>query len=455
MITKELIAKLHRAAPRYTSYPTAVEFRPLDFSTYEEKLQQLSHEKEPLSLYFHIPFCKTMCLYCACSVILNRKPENEERYVNYLMREIDLVTEKLGEKKEVTQLHFGGGTPTKLSISLLEKLYQKIDHSFNIDYSREVAIEIDPRTVVDDEGAKLQLLRRLGFNRVSFGVQDTNPEVQKAVRREQSLEMTIKTFEMAKELGFKGINIDLIYGLPYQTQESFAKTIDDILNLRPCRIALFSYAKVPWLKPHQKAIKESTLPITEEKFAIYAHARRRLIESGYLAIGMDHFALKTDEMAKAYSEKKLQRNFQGYTCRNAEEMVSFGVTAIGCVKNTYIQNVKDLEEYYVKLDHQTLPVGSGRVMSNEDILRKLVIHTLMCDFSLDKRAISQKFGINFESHFASSLRVLSSFEADGLVEETHETILVTPLGELFIRNIAMCFDAYLDSSITPKFSQSI
>lgn len=455
MLDPALIEKYHQPIPRYTSYPTAVQFEPIDASLYEKKISELGWH-EPLSLYFHIPFCKTMCLYCACSVVLNRKASNEERYVDYLHREIDLFLAKCGEKKKVHQIHFGGGTPTKLSIPLFERLFKKIDASFSIDYSKEVAIEIDPRTVLEKGGEKLYHLRQLGFNRISLGIQDTSPEVQEAIKRHQTLEMTTQAFELARTLQFSGINIDLIYGLPCQTMESFTKTIDLILELRPDRIALFSYAKVPWLKPHQKAINEAFLPTTSEKFAIYVMARQKLIANGYLAIGMDHFALQTDEMAKGYLEKRLCRNFQGYSCLYAEEMVSFGLTAIGCIKNMYVQNVKELSLYYALLDKGQWPLERGKVMSDEDILRKYAIHKLMCNFTLNKQEVEKKFSIDFSSHFAASLMKINELEADGLLLNDKEKISVTSKGELFIRNIAACFDAYLSlSPIKSKFSQSI
>lgn len=445
-ITVDLLLKLAKQAPRYTSYPTAPEWTPIEPDIYAE---QLAISPSPLSLYFHIPFCQTMCLFCACSVILNRRPENEVRYVDYLKREIDLVRAHLGSKKHVTQLHFGGGTPTKLALPLFETLFYHITEAFEIDFSGEVAIEIDPRTVTADRGEKLRHLRRWGFNRVSFGVQDLDPVVQEAIKRRQSREMTEETYSLARELGFEGINIDLIYGLPHQTRESFALTIDAILRLKPDRIALFSYAKVPWLKPHQKAIPDSALPSTTEKFAIYADARRALTEGGYVAIGMDHFALPHDELAVAYKSKALGRNFQGYTVKKTEESLGLGVTAIGFLNNRYFQNQKDLETYYAALDRGQLPSHRGKILSEEDKLRKWVIHTLMCDFAIDKKAFKERFGVDFNLHFRHDI------EKD-LVHDTPEKLIVTPMGELFIRNIAMAFDAYLKKeSVTPRFSQAV
>ena len=384
-----------------------------------------------------------MCLYCACSVVLNRKAENEECYVDYLMREIELACEHFDERR-VAQIHFGGGTPTKLSIPLFQKLYEKIEKHFDI--SGEVAIEIDPRTVTEDRGKKLRFLKDLGFNRVSFGVQDTNWKVQEAVKRRQSLEMTQKTYQWARELAFDGVNIDLIYGLPFQTVQTFRQTVRDILEMRPDRISLFSYAKVPWLKKHQLAIKDETLPSTEDKFQIYQEARAEFVKAGYIAIGMDHFALADDEMAICYREKRLQRNFQGYSAKLAHDQIGFGTTAIGFVQNCYAQNLKTLPEYYAAIDQNTLPVHRGKELSQDDIERKWLIHTLMSNFCLDKR--------EFERHFEKPYN-FQLLDCHDLVVETDDFLQVTPEGELFIRNIAMNFDAYIKETTTPKFSQSI
>ncbi|MFZ0565081.1 MAG: oxygen-independent coproporphyrinogen III oxidase [Chlamydiales bacterium] len=440
-------------APRYTSYPTAPVWGKMDAATYEEKLANAAN---PLALYFHIPFCKTMCLFCGCSVILNRKEENERRYVAYLEKEIELIRSHLTSKRVITQLHFGGGTPTKLSMALLARLFEKIEATFTLDFSKEIAIEIDPRTVAQDNGEKLKFLKQLGFNRVSFGVQDTNEKVQDAIRRRQSLEMTEKTFALARELGFKGINIDLIYGLPFQTPETFRETAIHILNMRPDRIAFFSYAKVPWLKPHQKAMKEETLPSTAQKFQIYAETRETFIKNGYVAIGMDHFALEKDSLALSFQNQTLQRNFQGYTVRLAEEMIGMGITSIGFVSGSYFQNIKKLAPYYEALDQNRLPVSLGKVLTEEDHLRKWVIHTLMCRFELDKQEFADLYHDSFDSHFKGVQSGLDRLEADGLIINSCNKIKVTPLGELQVRLVAKTFDAYLEEdSSTPKYSLSI
>lgn len=448
-MSKIALSRLDKPAPRYTSYPTAPYWEKLSPPSY---IAALSQAQTPLSLYFHLPFCRKMCLFCGCSVILNRKPENEERYVSYLCKEIDLVASYLPAKPLATQIHFGGGTPTTLTSEELTKLFNKITTLFSVDFSKEIAIEVDPRTVAQDEGAKLKMLRQLGFNRVSFGVQDTDSHVQEAIRRRQSLHETQKTYHLARQLDFSGINIDLIYGLPYQTPATFRQTVEDILALKPDRIALFSFAKVPWLKPHQKAIREETLPTAEEKFQIYAQAREQFTKNGYIAIGMDHFALETDELALCFKEKRLKRNFQGYTVPLSIDLIGFGLTAISSLSRSYSQNHKTLKEYYASLDSGQLPTEKGILLTEEDLLRREIIQKLMCTFEVEKVRCHPCF----DTYFSKEMEKLAVLEAEGLVTLTPDKILVTPLGELFVRNIAMVFDAYLSQETTqPMFSQSI
>lgn len=454
-VTVDLLLKMDRPLPRYTSYPTAPEWSEMSAQTYLKVLRSLEGAPVPLSLYVHIPFCHSMCLYCGCSVVLNRKAENEERYVVSLMREIDLVAEALAFPHPIRQLHFGGGTPTKLSMEQLTRLMHHLQHRFVFDKEAELAIEIDPRTVVEDEGEKLRHLRKLGFNRVSFGVQDTDPLVQQAVKRHQSYEMTKETYLRARALGFEGINVDLIYGLPHQTVLSFTDTVEKIGELRPDRIALFSYAKVPWLKPHQKAIREETLPSTQEKFAIYVEARRAFLSQGYLPIGMDHFALPTDTIACAYEKGTLQRNFQGYTVNQAEEMVGLGMSAIGSVGKGYFQNARTLPDYYQALDQGLLPIQRGLLLSSEDLLRRFVIQSLMCHFYLDKVYFAERFGCAFDEHFAQETASLKKLEEQGLLSNTSEALRATLLGQLFIRHVAAVFDAYLSKGQMARFSQAV
>lgn len=437
-IDPEILTKWNRPVPRYTSYPTAPQFAEIDPSEYREKLLSFDQTEKPLSLYFHIPFCKTMCLFCGCSVVLNRKPERAQNYLDHLLLEIDTVAGNFKGKRKVSQLHLGGGTPTSLSEAQFDLLMGKVHEHFEILPNAEISIEIDPRTVYADEGKKLRALKNLGFNRVSFGVQDLDPKVQEAVRRRQSEEMTVSTYYMARELGFDGVNIDLIYGLPFQTQERFSKTADRLIELQPDRIAFYSYAKIPWLKEHQKAIPDETLPNTEEKFRIYVDARARFMKGGYTAIGMDHFSLTKDPMSEAYRQRKLTRNFQGYAVEFAEDMIGFGLTSIGFIQNAYFQNIKDLNHYQNTVKRGDLATLRGYVLSDDDVARRRMILTLMCHFEIEKRGLPKVD--------------LDDLKQEGFLFETPEKIIATPLGRLFIRLIAAKFDAYITKG---KFSRAV
>ncbi len=447
------LRSLNQPLPRYTSYPTAAEWRHVNDVTYEEHLSRIG--RGPVSLYFHVPFCETMCLYCGCSVILNRKRENEERYVQALQKEIALIGSKIGWRP-INQLHFGGGTPTKLLTEDFEALFSTLSSFFTFQEGAEIAIEVDPRTVFTDGGEKLRGLKRVGFNRISFGVQDTDPEVQEAVRRRQTLEMTAKTFQWAREIDFEeGINVDLIYGLPFQTEERFRKTAEDIVALGPDRIALFSYAKIPWLKAHQKAIKEETLPSTEEKFRLYLAAREIFLEAGYVTLGMDHFAKKGDSLALGLENGTLGRNFQGYTLKPSSTLLGLGVTAIGDLTSGYFQNEKDLPTYYRALEQNRLPTHRGLILTPEDHIRRYVIHTLMCRFQLDKELFFEKFNLHFDTHFAKERVALEQHIQRNLVQESEGYLTLTPRGRLFVRNVVSTFDAYHSASTLPRFSQSV
>jgi oxygen-independent coproporphyrinogen-3 oxidase len=447
---------LNVPVPRYTSYPTAAEWGDIAPSILEAHLAAFAKKDEPLSLYVHIPFCHSMCLFCGCSVVLNRKPENEARYVQALMREIELVASYFPKKKRVVQLHFGGGTPTKLTVEQLEAIFSQIERSFFLDPEAEIAIEIDPRTVVADRAKKLQFLHKRGFCRVSFGVQDTNEKVQEAVRRRQTSQMTKQAFFAARELGFEGINIDLIYGLPLQTKESFLRTCEEIIALDPDRIALFSYAKIHWLKPHQKAIKEKDLPSTHEKFSMYVQAREAFINAGYIAIGMDHFAKPADSLARSYKTKTLRRNFQGYSVLPVDTLIGFGITAIGQVENGYFQNVKELGSYYTALDEGRLPVFRGKELLVEDVLRRWVIERLMCDFLVDKELFFTKYTCAFDEYFLHERELLLPYFSYGFLVEDSKFLKVTAEGELFVRNISSCFDSYLrNKKREERFSRAI
>ncbi len=434
-----------RPVPRYTSYPTAPQFSAVSSDVFINHLQAFNRTTKPLSLYIHIPFCRTMCLFCGCSVVLNRKPERQTTYLNALLQEIQLTAEQFSTKRTVTQLHLGGGTPTSLTEHELSTLMDKLHHHFTIPPDAEIAIEVDPRTVFADGGAKLTTLRKLGFNRISFGVQDLDPAVQEAVRRRQSREMTVETFHRARALGFSSINIDLIYGLPRQTVQSFRHTVEELVSLHPDRIALFSYAKVPWLKKHQQAIREDELPSPEEKFQIYTQARELFLQSGYTAIGMDHFAKREDALARAYHEGRLARNFQGYTVQSAEDSLGFGMTSIGFVEGAYFQNVKTLEEYQARVQQGEFPVFRGIVLKPEDTFRRQLIQEVMCRFQIDKH--------RFASIVDAERTSIQPLIEEGLLTETPLLLKATPTGELFIRLIASAFDQYLHAQT--GFSSSV
>lgn len=452
-IESQDLLRWNRSVPRYTSYPTAPQFYSLGLSDAVSALKRFDESKRPLSLYLHIPFCRSMCLFCGCSVILNRRPEKQAAYVDLICREIALAAREFSSKRKVTQLHFGGGTPTMLTEEEFDRILTALHVAFSIDAAAEISIEIDPRTVYADGGKKLRYLHRAGFTRVSFGVQDLDPQVQEAVRRRQSEEMTVETFRMAREIGFSGINLDLIYGLPFQTTERFQKTARRIAEMQPDRIAFFSYAKIPWMKEHQKAMPEEAEPSVEEKFQIYVDARKIFLDAGYEAIGMDHFSLSSDSLTKAFHEKTLWRNFQGYSLKLAEDLLGFGVTSIGYMDSAFLQNVKTIDEYRREIEAGRLPVLRGFVLGEEDHRRRWVIQRLMCHFELDKREFERLFSIPFDVHFASVRAQLEALKKEGMLEESSDQLLPTELGCLFIRLIASAFDAYLKPE--DHFSKSI
>lgn len=446
---------LHQPAPRYTSYPTILEWEDSDAQPAYEAFHLLQQDHHPLSLYFHIPFCQSMCLYCGCAVVLNRREDIVEQYIDTLIQEMELIHALLGKRK-VSRIHFGGGTPSRLSRKLFEKLFSAIQRLFNLTETQEIAIEFDPRSLRNDED-KPQFLQSLGFNRVSLGIQDTNPAVQEAVRRRQSYQESLQAYEKFRQLGFDSINIDLIYGLPKQTKATFAQTVSDIIQMRPDRLALFSFAFVPWAKPHQNAIRQSPLPSMEEKFAIYSHARHTLTKAGYQAIGLDHFSLPEDPLSIAFKNKTLIRNFQGYSLPPEEDLVGLGITATSFIRGTYLQNTKTLESYHEKITSGALATSKSKVLSEDDKIRKWVIHKLMCTFNVSKEEFYDLHGYHFDTYFSDSQERILSMVSTGLLQNSSSSITVTPLGELFVRVIATAFDYYFLRSLssTPKFSRSI
>lgn len=444
-----LIAKYDRPGPRYTSYPTVPAWTE-DFGGEDlaRKLDQAGAAGDdlPLSLYVHLPFCKEMCTYCGCNVVISMNGKKHAEYVDVVRQEIDLVADRLGGRSGLLQVHYGGGTPTALDEPLLIRLWDKITERFQVQRDAEVAIEVDP---VVTSREQLALLRGMGFNRISMGVQDFTPEVQRAVNRLQTVEETEALVQYARKLGYRGINFDLIYGLPHQSLETFAKTIEEVIRISPDRVAIFSYAHVPHLRPHQKKIDEAWLPKGEDKYALFAHARDRLLASGYVPIGMDHFARLDDELAVAQRERRLSRNFQGYTVRPANDIVAVGATAIADVQGAYAQNVRPLGQYYDAIRNGRFATEKGAWLSGDDLLRRDAINAIMCNFHLDLAALGARHGVDAAALLAPSMARLDEMEKDCLVHRTATTLEVTEEGRTFVRNVAMEFDAYLGKPAAP------
>ncbi len=449
----DLIKKYAKPAPRYTSYPTAQEFTeeftPQD---YKEKLIQSNERKTPLSLYFHIPFCESACYFCGCNVIITRRKESSQPYLKYLYKEMDLVSSYLDKDRKVVQLHWGGGTPNYLENDQIKELFTEIKKRFEFDKNPEISIEIDPRHI---DREKIFLLRELGFNRISFGIQDFNPKVQQAVNRIQPEEMIFNVMSWIREADFESVNIDLIYGLPYQTLETFTDTVEKTIKLNPDRIANFNFAYVPWLKRLQRNIDPSTLPPPEEKLEILKMTIDKLTKAGYLFIGMDHFAKPNDELAIAQRNRTLHRNFQGYTTHAEAELIGFGATSISMLYDAYAQNAKTLREYYEPIDRGELPTARGVKLNEDDIIRRDVIMRLMSHFQLYKGEIEEKYGIKFDEYFKPEMERLKELEADELLKLYPDRIDVTPAGRLLIRNIAVNFDVYTLAKKEKRFSQAI
>ncbi|HEY0840051.1 MAG TPA: oxygen-independent coproporphyrinogen III oxidase [Vulgatibacter sp.] len=439
-----LIAKYDRPGPRYTSYPTVPAWTD-EFSADDlgRKLDEAGAAGDdlPLSLYAHLPFCKEMCTYCGCNVVISTNRAKHAEYVEVVRAEIDLVADRLGSRNRILQLHYGGGTPTSLDEPLLIRLWDKITERFSILREAEIAIEVDP---VVTSREQLALLRGMGFNRLSLGVQDFTPEVQRAVNRLQTVEETESLVSYARKLGYRGINFDLIYGLPHQKLETFARTIDEVIRISPDRLAIFSYAHVPHLRAHQRLIDERALPVPEVKYALFQHARERLLSEGYVAIGMDHFAREDDELALAQKERRLSRSFQGYTVRPAPDIVAVGATAIADLRGAYAQNVRPLGEYYDAIRAGRFATERGAWLTDDDRLRRDAITSIMCNFHLDLRTLAQKHGVDAEALLAPSVEKLREMEDDGLVRLAPGEVEVTEAGQSFVRNVAMAFDAWLD-----------
>jgi oxygen-independent coproporphyrinogen-3 oxidase len=439
----ELIRKYDVFGPRYTSYPTADRFHAgFTAADYVDALAARSQAPgaQPLSLYVHLPFCNTICYYCACNKIITANRGRSAKYVRYVGHEIDIVSSLLEGDRTVQQLHWGGGTPTFLAHEEMASLMRMLRGAFEFGADTEASIEVDPRKV---QVATVAFLRELGFNRISLGIQDFDPAVQKAVNRIQSEGETRTVIEAARAHGFASINADLIYGLPRQTIAGFSATLDKVIGLSPDRIALYGYAHVPHLFKAQRNIVAHELPAADTKLAILQTAIDRLTRAGYLYIGMDHFAKPGDELAVALREGKLHRNFQGYSTRPDCDLLAFGISAIGKVGACYVQNVKTLDAYYAALDERRLPVLRGVALDADDLLRRDVIQKLMCEFRLDYAALERKHSMRFAERFAPELAALGPMTADGLVTLSASGLEVTARGRMLVRNVAMVFDRHL------------
>jgi len=454
-VGEDFLAKYNRPGPRYTSYPTAPvwndAFGPAD---HEKVLQQAEQARTPVSLYMHIPFCESLCLFCACNVVIQKNKAVAPPYLAVLKREMERVSRSVSKNRPVVQFHWGGGTPTYLTPEQIEDLFGFTREHFHFAADSEIGIEVDPRVTSLEH---LRTLRKLGFNRLSMGIQDFQAEVQKAVHRIQPFEMTRDLLVAARELGFDSINVDLIYGLPYQTPATFAHTVDQIIGMAPDRIALFSYAHVPWLKKQQGSFV-AHLPEGMQKFEIFRTGLLKFLEAGYLYIGMDHFAKPGDELAVSQQNRTLHRNFQGYTTKAGADLYGMGITAISGIQNAYAQNHRDIPSWEKAVSERGLATMRGYHLSEEDRLRRAVISRLLCHTVVIKDEISREFGIDFDRYFAEELLRLEQPHEDGLVLLERGEIRATWLGRIFIRNLAMVFDPYLEKqqlAAKPLFSKTL
>ncbi len=453
----ELIKKYNISGPRYTSYPTAVVFNE-SYKEAEHRLNLEAHRAasadKPLSLYFHIPFCDTLCFFCACNKIASKKREKADVYLDHLAKEMAMQSDLMPPERVVQQLHFGGGTPTFLTEAQMQRMWQLIDTHFNLtdDVDRDYSIEIDPRSVTPDSLAQLH---RLGFNRYSLGVQDVQHKVQAAVNRIQPIDITAAVVEQCRNNNAKSINIDLIYGLPLQTVESFADTLQAILKMAPDRLSVFNYAHLPHLFSPQKRINAEDLPSAAEKLDILELTIETLTGAGYRFIGMDHFARPDDELSKAQDDGSLHRNFQGYTTHAECDLLAMGVSAISHINNAFSQNLKTLEGYYHQVNSGHIPIWRGYALDRDDLTRKHIIQQLACHFSLDFKDIESRFELDFNAYFATEMAELEPLHEDALIELDAHGFSVTGRGRLLIRNVCMVFDKYLRKQTQQKFSKVI
>lgn len=445
----DLIRKYNQPGPRYTSYPTAPHF-----SNETDKAvlaAQTETEDSDLSLYFHIPFCRSLCWFCGCTKIITTQQDKADHYLDLMEKEIDLFLPRIKEGRKVKQLHFGGGTPNYLTPAQIDRFSAFLHDRFDFHPDAELGTELDPRTLTQEH---IEAFQRLGINRASMGVQDTKAEVQEAVHRIQTDEHNRNALQWLREAGISSCNLDLIYGLPKQTPESFEQTLYNIIDYNPDRLAVFSYAHVPWIMPAQKILEAKDLPEPEAKLKMLEKIITILTNNGYHYVGMDHFAKNEDELAIAQKNKTLQRNFQGYSTHGGVEICAFGMSSISQTSRSYRQNFKDLTDYAQSVSEGHYPIDRGILLTDEDVLRRDLIMSIMCQLELDYTAKSKQHGIDIKSHFADSIASLKPMEDDGLLELKPDSLQVTNQGRLFIRNIAMAFDAYLESG-KAKFSKTV
>jgi oxygen-independent coproporphyrinogen-3 oxidase len=457
VFNKNLIRRYDTLGPRYTSYPTAVQFT-TDFGL-EDYLGGVNHSNEdpipsPLSLYLHIPFCDTICYYCGCSKVITKDKSKATPYIKLLKQEIRLQGALFADDRRVSQIHWGGGTPTFLSDKEIYEIIECIRENFNVPANHEIefGIEVDPRTV---DRERLKNLSNLGFNRISFGVQDFDDQVQKSVNRIQSTEQIKQHIHNAREFDFQSINIDLMYGLPNQTTDSFSKTLDTTIELAPNRIAIYNYAHLPDMFKPQRRINEEELPSAEEKLNILQLSINKLQSAGYVYIGMDHFAKESDSLVKAQQNGSLHRNFQGYSTHADCDMIAMGITAISRIGDNYSQNVRTIDEYETYLEQNKIPVFRGIELEADDVLRREVINQLMCNNQLDITKLEKKWKINFKSYFKSSLDNLQKMADDNLIKIENTKLVITNNGRLLARSICMQFDRYLEQKNDSRFSKII
>jgi oxygen-independent coproporphyrinogen-3 oxidase len=446
-----VLRKYDKPGPRYTSYPTAPVFS-TNFGADDYKDEIVRTNSEPgasdLSLYFHFPFCDTLCYFCGCTMLVTHDKKRISEYNDYIKKEVDMTVPLISKSRKVEQLHWGGGTPSYLTPDEIRDVGVYVKEKLNYDDDIEASVEIDPRGLTFDH---MEAFQEAGFNRISMGVQDFNLKVQEAVNRVQSEKITRDAVDWSRQLGFKSINLDLIYGLPFQTIDTFTQTVERIIDISPDRVAVFNYAHVPWLKKHQTIIKEDSLPTPENKLKILKMTIEKLTSAGYWYIGMDHFAKPDDELAVSQRNKTLYRNFQGYSTKAGCDVYAFGMSAISQFKNIYAQNYKNLFDYYAKIDNNEFATRVGYRMTDDDQVRKYTIMRLMCDMELSKEDVECKYDIKFDDYFSEALPKLDEFIEGGFIEIEGNTIKIVDTGRLIIRNIAMCFDAYLDKMMAEKF----